>query len=116
MLSSLHALSLILILMMYQSVDAFHQAALGREFKSRLPTTIGMAWSLQTPEIIFPKSTWYDDVGYPTFRRRVYDEYVLKVMALPSMISCEGFMNRLSFMVRVTHAYIRLFAGSCILQ
>jgi hypothetical protein len=77
MLSSLHAIFLVVILssrLMGHSVDAFHKATNGRQIKSRLTTTTAMAWSLQAPEGLFPKSTWYDDVGYPTFRRRVYDE------------------------------------------
>jgi hypothetical protein len=72
--SSFHALFLVLILttlVLQESANAFRPAVARRAKSSTLTV---MAWSLQTPEMPFPKSTWYDDVGNPTFRRRVYDE------------------------------------------
>ena len=43
----------------------------GRKVKS---STSKMAWSLQMPDVPFPKSTWYNEVGNPTARRIVYEE------------------------------------------
>ncbi|KAG7360240.1 hypothetical protein IV203_035339 [Nitzschia inconspicua] len=71
MLSFLFLLLFLTALVMQEAVFAF-RPTVERRFKT---TTTAMAWSLQTPEVPFPKSTWYDDVGNPIFRRRVYDEY-----------------------------------------
>jgi hypothetical protein len=66
-------LSVFLVTVVFRESVAFSltPSSRGRRTKS---STSARAWSLQMPEVPFPKGTWYNEVNNPTARRVVYEE------------------------------------------